>query len=264
MTLVMAFVLGLVQGVAEFLPISSSAHLVLVPELLGWPEQPITFDVAVHVATLLAVFIALRSDIIDILRRLLARDRAAWRFAGVIVLATLPAVAFGALGGDVIDAARTPKMIAIMLVIWSLLLSWADIVSRRMRKTITDPTAVSAAKGFVIGAVQALALMPGVSRSGGTLTTGIFLGLSREAAVKFSFLLGIPAILGAAAMTVADVAKTGLDVAVAPLAVGFITALVTGILAIRLLLVVARQWSLHVFTVYRIILAAIVWLVLVK
>lgn len=264
MTLTAAFVLGLIQGLTEFLPVSSSGHLILAPAFLGWAEQPISFDVALHMGTLLAIFVALRADIAALTGRLFDRDIGAWKFAGVLVLATIPAVIFGGLGGDLLDSLRTPKVIAFMLVSWGVLLSYAEIVSRRVRKTEVDPLKVGPLKGLAIGIVQALALLPGTSRSGGTLTAGIFLGLSREAAVRFSFLLGIPAILGAGVKTAYDVSKTGIDVGALPLLVGFVTSLLVGIFAIRLLLLVTRRWSLHVFTAYRIALAVVVWLVLVR
>jgi len=259
MSLLQAVVLGLVQGITEFLPVSSSGHLILVPELFGWPEQPAAFDAVMHLATLLAVIIALRSDIVSIVR-----GGPDWRRLGAMILvATLPVIVVGLLFKDAIETTlRDPSVVAISLAVWGVLLFLAD---RMMKKTaITDIRRVSWKSVVWIGLAQAIALIPGTSRSGVTITAGLFTGLNRETAARFSFLLGIPAIALAGASGILDLSSGSAHVDLLPLIVGFVTALVSGIWAIQFLLKLMKSASYKWFAVYRLVLAAVVLFVFLR
>jgi len=191
-------VLALIQGVTEFLPVSSSGHLILPGHLLGWPEQGLAFDVAVHVGTLLAVVMYFRNDIVNMVN--------AWclstfkqqhsdnsRIAWFVILATIPSGLAGLLFNDLIEThLRSTLVIAITTIVFGLLLGWAGHSAVLKEKPLVEMTLKIA---LIIGLVQAIALIPGTSRSGITITAALFCGLQREAAARFSFLLSIPIIL---------------------------------------------------------------------
>lgn len=185
-----AYLLALVQGLTEFLPISSSAHLILLPRLLHLPDQGLAFDVSVHVGTLLAVVLHFRKELLEILSGFLRGDER--RLGLAIFVGTVPVGLFGFLGHDLVETAlRSPRVIATTTLLFGLLLGLADWQGRGTRSlerlTLRD--------ALLIGFAQALALIPGTSRSGITMTAGLLLGLSREASARFSFLLSIPVIL---------------------------------------------------------------------
>ncbi len=196
---VQAVWLAAIQGLTEFLPISSSAHLILMPRLFDWPDQGIAFDVAVHLGTLLAIVGYLRKDLFAIIGGWFSQ----WGMAGatsqsklgwLLIIATIPAIVAGLLISKLAGTTlRDPRVIAVATVAFALLLWWVDHRSKRLR-TIDDLTANDA---ILIGLFQVLALVPGTSRSGITMTAGLMLGLSREAAARFSFLMAVP-IIGAA------------------------------------------------------------------
>ena len=202
--------LALIQGITEFLPISSSAHLILMPRLFGWPDQGLAFDVAVHVGTLLAVVIYFRQDVL-----LMSRD---WvlsiarrqptnnsRLAWGVIFATLPAVFFGFLINNGIDAVlRNPLIIAATTIVFGVLLWWSDVKGKRIR----DEYTISFKDVAIIGFAQALALIPGTSRSGITMTAGLMIGLTRQASARFSLLLSIPLILGAGILKLKDLIES--------------------------------------------------------
>jgi undecaprenyl-diphosphatase len=199
-------VLALIQGLTEFLPISSSGHLILVPQLLNWQDQGLAFDVAVHIGTLSAVILYFRNDIwlmtrdwstSIITRQPTSNSRLAWW----VIFATLPAVAFGLIiHGDLEEALRNPLIIAATTIGFGVLLWWSDVKG----KQIKDEYSLSFKDILIIGFAQALALIPGTSRSGITITAALMTGLTREAAAKFSFLLSIPIILGAGILKLKD------------------------------------------------------------
>ena len=194
MEVVQAFWLGIIQGITEFLPISSSAHLILAPVLVGWADQGVAFDLAVHVGTLLAVMLYFRRDVGDltkdsvtslIQRRFIGQGL----MAGYLVIGTVPAALAGLLLLDLIDTQlRSVAIIFFTTLIFGLLLGWADWCPKQSRKITT----LTWRDVLLVGAAQALSLVPGTSRSGVTITAGLMLGLSREAAARFSFLLAIP------------------------------------------------------------------------
>lgn len=262
MSLIHAIILGIVQGLSEFLPISSSGHLILVRDVLGWnfgtPEIKKTFDVALHLGTFLGIAAYFRSDIVKLLRgffasisrRSLAADPYS-RLAMLILVATIPAALAGKFGEDYIEQRLgAPLVVCGLLVGFGLLLGLADRLGRRQR----DLAALRLPDAVVVGLAQALALAPGTSRSGVTMTTGLFLGMERETAARFSFLISLPAIAGAALLKGVKLAHTGPPAElVAPMAVGTLAAAVSGLFAISWLLRYLQRHSLLPFVIYRLI-----------
>ena len=253
MPILHAIVLGIVQGITEFLPVSSSGHLILLPMLLGWPEQPLAFDTVVHLGTLAAVLVALRDD----LPKLFAdKGKLGW----TIVAASVPALGMGFLFKDQIETVlRSPLVVAASLVVWGILLWIAD---RQMKKQAEGKIEnVGYHRAMMIGLAQAIALIPGTSRSGVTITAGLFMGLSREAAARFSFLLGIPAISAAGALGLFELATGEAQIELVPMIFGFLTSFACGFIAIRFLLKLLKSTSFVPFAIYRIALAGlVVWL----
>jgi len=262
MSLLHAIILGIVQGLTEFLPVSSSAHLLWAHELFGIGKvseaQDLTFDVALHGGTLLAIIFYFWRDILNLIGAGLAsvRDRSLAndpmrRLAWLIVIATIPAAIFGGLGEKFIeDRLRAPWIAAIAMIVLALVLLLAEKVGRRV-KTVRHITMTDA---IVIGISQAAALIPGVSRSGVTITSGLFRDLERDAAARFSFLLAGPVIGGAVVLKVGNLLKTGIPHSdQMPFAVGVVTSAVVGLLAISILMKYLRTHSTAVFIAYRII-----------
>lgn len=263
-----AALLGVVQGLTEFLPVSSSAHLILARAFFGWDSERfgLPFDVACHVGTLTAILIYFRDDLRDLARgvpRLLApaSDPAARRL-WFIALATVPAVLVGALLGDLIDAARTPAVIAVTLTVVGLLMVGAERAGAQQRQADT----LGAFETLAIGMAQACALIPGVSRSGATITMGLFLGLTRQSAARFSFVLGVPAMLGAATLEGAKLAMADAPMDAATIQVflvGMVVSGVVGYITVTFFLRYLVNHTLNAFVAYRLALAAVtvVWLV---
>jgi len=260
-TVLQALILGIVQGLTEFLPISSSGHLILVPWLFGWhffidnPSLNKTFDVALHLGTLIAVVVYFWRQIVSILRswfHSVAKrrvDNAEERLAWLLLIATIPAGLIGAAFENfVTDALGKPILICILMIAFAFVMLIADRTAR-LDKTMADlrwPGALG------IGFAQAVALSPGVSRSGITMVTGLFLGLNREAAARFSFLLSVPVIGGAAILKGAELAKDGLPAGMGmPFLVGMVSAAVSGFLAIWFLLRYLRTHTFTIFVIYR-------------
>ena len=198
METIRAIILAIVQGITEFLPVSSSAHLILVPELFGWEDQGLAFDVAVHMGTLVAVIIFLRREIAEILPAWISGfKQCEWNDWGKlgwwIILATIPVGIAGILGKSFIEQhLREPWVIAAATIIFAVLLYYADKNADKNKRDLTMMTLMNAL--LFIGLAQALALIPGTSRSGVTMTAALFLGYHRDAAAKFSFLLAVPTI----------------------------------------------------------------------
>lgn len=252
MTVVQAIVLGAVQGMTEFLPISSSGHLLVIPPLLGWQPNGLTFDVAVHVATLFAIVLALPVATWKALDRALLLK---------VVVATIPAVIVGLFFGDVLEGLRAPWVVGTSLIVWGVLLAMAEWRADGTLRPVAQLKRVEMVQAWVLGLAQPLAFIPGTSRSGVTMTVGMLSGLSKETAATFSFLMAIPAIAGAGAMTAIDVARDGLDIGFAPLLAGALSAFVSGLLAIKLLYWVIRRARLQYFAIYRIVFGIIIlWL----
>jgi len=262
MDFVHAIALAIVQGLSEFLPISSSGHLILIPHFLGWSDQGLAFDVAVHLGTLLALLVYFRRQLGTMLtawldsvfRRRHTRDsRLAWQ----ILVATIPVGLAGLLFAGYIEANfRNPLFVAGTLTFFGILMYLAD----RYGRGTMDEYSLSWPQAFAIGCAQALALMPGTSRSGITMTAGRALGLSRSGAARFSFLLAIPGIGAAGAYEGLKLATTTESVHWQPMVVGVVFAALSGIACIHFLIRFIERIGLLPFTVYRLILAGvIVW-----
>ncbi|HHP50604.1 MAG TPA: undecaprenyl-diphosphatase UppP [Moorella mulderi] len=251
MSLIQAIVLGIVQGVSEFLPISSTAHLILVPWFLGWEDPGLTFDVALHLGTLVAVLSFFWREVVDLVRQGLTQPQTGeGRLFWYLVVASVP----GALAGYLLEAQaetafRSPLRIAWALALLGFLLWWADRWGRKL-KTIED---ISLKDSLLIGLSQALAIMPGVSRSGITMTAGLILGLTRESSARFSFLMSIPIIAGAGLLKIKDISPQNVNSA---FFLGIFFASLSGFLAIKYLLRYLRHGSYLFFAWYRLVLAA--------
>jgi undecaprenyl-diphosphatase len=252
-------ILGIVQGLTEFLPISSSAHLVLVPSMLGWEEPPLGLTVMLHLGTLVALLIYFRLDLLGLVLGALGRGpdpAASRRVIRFLAVGTIPAVIAGlALGGFFEDAFARPYESSIELMFTALILIGTERLGERaVRHELDDKRALG------IGAAQALAILPGLSRSGATIGAGLLAGLTREEATRFSFLLSIPAIAGAGVLDAAEgeLVLSGASVA------GTIAAGVVGFLSIHYLLRFVRTHSLTVFCWYIVLFsplsALVVWL----
>ena len=255
MNLLQAVVLGLVQGLGEFLPISSSAHLVIVPWLFNWEDPGLTFDIALHIGTLIAVAIYFWRDWLQLIKKGItdARSREG-RLFWYLVLATIPGAMIGLLLEKKAETIfRNPVLIAIMLIILGIILYWVD---RKSTKKI-EAENISLKTSFLIGLSQALAIIPGVSRSGVTMTTGLFLGLTREGAARFSFLLSAPIIFGAAIVKLPQIIANP-AVITTNFIVGMVVSFVSGIASIGLLLRYLQTKTFLPFAWYRFILGAVV------
>ena len=238
-----ALVLGFVQGITEFLPVSSSGHLVLLQKIFGISEPALAFDTALHGGTLAAVIIVLRKEIWNILRRIFQP------LTLYIIIATIPAVAAALLFKDTIEAAfASASLLGFCFLVTSALLFAAEKISR---VDAPAPGRMNAKNALVIGLFQAVALIPGISRSGATISGALFRRLDRNFAATFSFLLSIPAILGALLLQIKALAggeagSTGL----VPLAAGTLCAFLVAIFSIKLALKIVREHSLAGFSVY--------------
>lgn len=260
MTIFQAILLGVVQGVTEFLPVSSSAHLILVPQLLGWEDQGLDFDVMVHIATLLAIIWVLKDDIWGMLSSMLSKRADDTGMLGwKIVLATLPIAFAGLLITDnFLSIIRTTQVVGIALIFWGVVLFFADRYAKKNARAIRSVEKTGWRAAILVGFFQIMALIPGTSRSGATMTGALFAGLDRKTAAKFSFLLAIPAISGAGIFIALDAVQTGFDTPAIPLLFGFISAFISGIIAIRFLLSFLERASFAPFAIYRILLGVII------
>lgn len=264
MNLLYAVLLGVIQGATEFLPVSSSGHLVLAEHFLEFREGGLVFDVALHLGTLTAILLYFRRDFLLMAMALLpgraesAEGALSRRLFFFLCLATVPGALFGLLLEKPAETLfRSPLLVATTMGGVGLLLLWAERAGRRNREinvlTLTD--------ALLIGLSQALAVVPGVSRSGITMTTGLFRGLSREAAARFSFLLSAPIIFGAGVHSLPKIIKQGMDGGEGGLYLaGFLAAALSGYAVIAWLLKFIRTRSFDVFAYYRLALAGLVYL----
>ncbi|MEY4340378.1 MAG: undecaprenyl-diphosphatase [Actinomycetota bacterium] len=272
MPIIHAIVLGLVQGLSEFLPISSSGHLLLVPWMFGWHDFDKVsiekaFDVALHLGTLVAVVGYFWRDLVvyvrEGLRLVVRREKpvnAEGRLAWLLVLSAVPAAIAGAVGEKFIDEKLgTPGLIALSLVLFGVLLLWAD--RRQGSRTLADYTTADAVK---VGLAQVIALNPGTSRSGITMTAARLLGFDRDSAARASFLMAIPVTAGAVAFKLLKLASDGIpDGLGTAMVVGIITSALSGWLAVWGLLKLVRTRTFAPFVFYRFALAALVWLLMI-
>ncbi len=260
MSLLQAAVLGVVQGLSEFLPISSSGHLIMVPFLLGWPAHSQAFDLALHVGTLVALLWFFWAEWLALIRgfflglasaEVRARDPA-WRMALLVLLGSIPAGLIGVVAEKPVeDLLRSPLLNAVLLIVFGLILFAADRMAT-LKRSLDD---VRWPDALTMGLAQAIALMPGVSRSGITITAGLMRGLDRTAAARFSFLLSGP-IIGAAAVFKLREGIPSAELGAA--AVGVVCSAVVGFVAISVLLRYLQRNSMLVFVVYRIVFGLVV------
>jgi undecaprenyl-diphosphatase len=259
MTTIQTILLALVQGITEFLPISSSAHLILVPYLFGWQDQGLRFDIAANTGTLLAVVLYFRQDLFRFSRAGLTSLKVApegWsqdaRMAWFLAAATVPVAVCGLVFYEWISTVgRQPQVLATTSIVFGLLLWWADRRGKRSRPVETVRWRDAAG----VGLAQALALIPGTSRSGVTMTAGLFAGLDREAAARFSFLLAVPVGLLAAVKDIVDLVRNPLLAGeLGQLSLGLAVSAASAYLVIGWLLAWVRRQDLTIFVVYRILL----------
>ncbi|HEX6265248.1 MAG TPA: undecaprenyl-diphosphatase UppP [Actinomycetota bacterium] len=271
MSILQAIVLGLVQGATEFAPVSSSGHLILVPWMFGWgaigdPDLQKSFDVALHMGTLLGALIYFRNDVARYLRAwfrsIVARrmttpdERIAW----ALVIGTIPGAIVGALFEDLIQGELgAPWLIAVMLVSFGIPLVVVDRLARSDRAF----DSIGPKDGLLLGTAQALALQPGVSRSGVTMTAARAMGLDRESAARFSFLLSLPIIAGAGAYKAVDLAQSGFQGYAAEFVAGMAASALSGFVVIWGLLRYLRRHDFTVFLAYRVAVAAVVVILIV-
>ena len=264
MSVFKAVILGIIQGIAEFLPISSSAHLIIVPYLLGWEESGLAFDVALHFGTMMAVlvvffkdwwnlFIGAIKDVKD--KKKTTNGKMFW----YLVVATIPAALAGLLLDDIIENVVRNNLwiISTALAVMGLLIFLGDKWAQKHYKKETKFEDITLKQALTVGVAQAFAVIPGFSRSGTTILTGRLLGISKEGITKFTFLLSVPVICGATILKVGDLSLTK------EVVIGVIASFASGLLTIKFLLNYIKKHDFSVFAFYRVILAIIVLLKLI-
>ncbi len=257
-----ALLLGLVQGVTEFLPISSSAHLILTSYFLGWEDQGLYFDIAVHLGSMLAVFLYLRKDISSMVQAVVSRDtprterRTQMTLVQALAIGTVPVALAGALlSGFVATTGRAPVLIAMTSIVFGIVLLIADRKSGHERELET----ITWRDGLLIGMGQALALIPGTSRAGITMTVALALGYERAAAARFSFLLAIPVSILVAAKQLLDVGSGATsEMSAMAFLMGFVVSGVAAYLAIDFLIRWVKQQDYSLFVAYRVVLGLVI------
>jgi len=252
-----AVFLALVQGVTEFLPISSSAHLILPSQLFGLADQGLAFDVAVHLGSLIAVILYFRNDLLTLagacFRSLRGERSADAKLSWLLILATLPAFVFGYFLNDLIEVyARHSLVIATTTILFALLLWWAD----RQHNLQQGLEKITTKQALLIGGAQALALIPGTSRSGVTITAALFLGYSREAAARFSFLLAVPVILGAGTLKSIELTQSSV-IDLDNIIIGVLVSFISAYACIKLFLKLIGRMGMLPFVIYRLILGIV-------
>ncbi len=260
MDILQIIVLALVQGLTEFLPISSSAHLILVPYLTGWPDQGLAFDVAVHVGTLTAVVIyfrkALKTMFFAWIASLKGKQTEDSKLAWAVIIGTIPVGIAGLLFEEIIsEHLRTPLIIAMTTLIFGFLLWYSDYFGKRQR----DEYSMSWKDIIIIGCAQAIALIPGTSRSGITITAGLMLGLTASAAARFSFLLSIPVIVLAGGVETLDYLKVASINDMNDLILGALISAVSAYLCIHYFLKLLERIGMTPFVIYRLILGVVLF-----
>ena len=236
-----AIILGIIQGLTEFLPVSSSGHLVIVQSFFkNFKQSGISFDVILHFGTLFSVLIYFRKEIIEILKL----KNKKWLF--LIVIATIPAGIVGIFFKDFIENLfNNVKLVSFSLIVTGIILFFSD----KFGSEIKDDEKITFLDAIIIGIAQAFAIIPGISRSGSTIATGIFCGLKRDVAIKFSFIMSIPAILGAVVLSLKDFSNININYYPVYLA-GFLSSLIFGLLALKILTILTKIKNLKYFSFY--------------
>ncbi|HSO26230.1 MAG TPA: undecaprenyl-diphosphatase UppP [Methanobacteriaceae archaeon] len=263
MDIIQAIIIGIVQGLTEFLPVSSSAHLVFVPEIMN-VQSSLAFDTLLHIGTLVAVFAYFWNDIVNMLKSFFSslmdiprgefkknfKEDPYKRLAWLVIIGTIPAGLAGVLFKSSFESLFSSiPAVGVFLIITGFLLWGSEKVSRSIKPEDRKPLEKLTIKNsLVVGIAQACAIAPGISRSGATISAGLFLGFERELAARYSFLLSIPAILGAALVQAKDI--TALDMSTAALVAGFLAAAISGYLAIKFMLKLIKERSLLIFAYY--------------
>lgn len=264
MSTIEIIILALIQGLTEFLPISSSAHLILPSQLLGWADQGLAFDVAVHVGTLMAVIIYFRKDVGEMFfawtNSIVKKEHnGESALAWWIIFATIPAGLFGLFGKDFIEEhLRSAAVIAITTIVFGLLLGYVDIKGKQTKEI----KSLGIKGAMYIGLAQAVALIPGTSRSGITMTMGLMLGLTRDAAARFSFLLSIPAIAMAGSYLTLKLVLEAKGVDWQAIAFGSVVAFISAYACIHYFLILLDKLGMMPFVIYRLLLGAfLIWFI---
>lgn len=265
MTAFQAMILGLIQGLTEFLPVSSSGHLIFIPKLLGWADQGVAFDLVMHLGTLLAVVIYFRVKLWNLVKAVFSRgtqQASERKLAWVIALSCIPAAIVGLL---LETNDRNAVVVAGNLIFWGLVLGAADFYARKKTPVNAVETEKKSLRSIIIMSfVQLLALIPGTSRSGITMTAGLFSGLTRARAAEFSFLMSVPITALAGAHAMYELSKIGLaGIGISSLLVGFVSAFVFGLIAIFSVLKIVQRWSFMPFVIYRVLIGILILVMLV-
>lgn len=253
MTILQAIIYGIIQGIGEFLPISSSAHLIVAPWLFGWKDPGLAFDVALHLGTLVAVVVFFWRDWLNLAKAgVKGTGTSEGRLFWFLIIATIPGAVIGKLLENKAETAfRNPALIGTMLIIMGIIIYVVDRVGTK-RFNLME---VGFMRSLLIGISQAAAIIPGVSRSGITMSTGVLLGLNRESAARFSFLLSTPIILGAGLLKVKDLMHTSVETM--PFVVGILTSAIIGLVSIKFLLEYLKTKGFTIFVIYRLIFGAV-------
>ncbi|MEK6583730.1 MAG: undecaprenyl-diphosphatase UppP [Nitrospirota bacterium] len=260
-----AILLGIIQGVTEFLPISSTAHLILAPWIFGWDDPGLAFDVVLHLGTLTGIIAFFWKDFYSMLQGMFSGMTVRKTDAGIegmvgwyIIIGTIPAGLAGLFLKDQIETVlRSPRIIAVSLIVFGLILLWAEVSGKKKRRM----DLLNIIDAIVIGCAQAVALIPGVSRSGITITAGLFRNLERATAARFAFLLSTPIIMAGGLLSAVDVYKEGLPHDMFwPFVAGFAASAVSGFIAIKYLLLFLSKRKVNVFVYYRIIVGILILL----
>lgn len=244
MTWWQAAILGVVQGLTEFLPVSSSGHLVVAEAMLGVQAPGVVLEVVLHLATLGAVLAVYWARVLELLRGVVRADRAAWKSVGLLALATIPAAVVGLVFEDMIKAAFDSLTVVGLAFLATGVVLWS---TRNRSGPRPEPSAGSA---LAIGVAQAFAIIPGISRSGATIAAGVWANVDPVRAAEFSFLMAVAAIAGAAVLAIPDFGATGAALGWGPMATGFVTAFVSGVAAIRFLVALLARRAFHRFAPY--------------
>lgn len=251
MSIIQAIVYGIIQGIGEFLPISSTAHIIIVPWMLGWADQGNVFDVALHMGTAVAVILFFLKDWIRLIGAGFSMPKSAdGRLFWCIVLATIPGGIAGLFLDKYMESFRNPLLIGIVLIVMGIVLYFADKVSL----SIVDLADIGFKRSIIVGISQALAIVPGVSRSGITMSVGRFLGMTRESIARFTFLMATPIILVDGLYHIKDLKDAQIDMFT--FAVAVLTSAIVGVLSIRFLLDYLKRKGFGLFAIYRFIIGA--------